>query len=264
MGANTKIEWCDATWSPVTGCTPISPACDHCYAKRMARRLAGRCGYPEGDGFAVTVHRDKLDDPFFWTDKPPHKHPMRIFVVSMGDLFHPDVPDEAIDAVFSTILCARCHTFMVLTKRPQRMYDFIDRVWVAQRAAPMPNLWLGVTAENQRTADERIPILLQTPAAVRFISCEPLLGPLHLGPENCNVPEWSMVDRTIDWIIVGGETGPGARRMRPEWARSLRDQATRAGVPFFFKKWGMFAPEGQVGLHSLDGVEYHQLPEVRP
>ena len=277
MGSS-KIEWTEKTWNPVTGCTPVSPGCDHCYAARMATRLAGRAGYPADNPFAVTCHPDKLDQPLHW------RKPCRVFVCSMGDLFHPDVPDSFIDQVFAIMAACPQHTFQVLTKRPERMVKYLhnyghahlwDRIYAAARtlpehkvlkrnllniqyfpAWPLPNVWLGVTCEDQQRADERIPLLLQCPAAVRFVSCEPLLGPVDLGIR-CNVPGMDCVDcpapecslrgneRQVDWVICGGETGPGARPMHPDWARSLRDQCKAAGVAFFFKQWGGWVPETQ-------------------
>jgi len=166
----SRIEWTEVTWNPVTGCTPISPGCENCYAKRLATRLKGRCGYPEDEPFRVTMHPDRLSEPLSW------KKPRHVFVCSMGDLFHDDVEEGFLCRVFDTIMAAEQHTFLVLTKRPKRMRDFFKRcihgTW--------NNLWIGVTAENQKTADERIPILLQIPAVVRFVSCEPLLGPVNL------------------------------------------------------------------------------------
>ncbi len=283
--SKSKIEWTDDTWNPVTGCTPVSEACQHCYAKRMAQRLAGRCGYPAGDGFAVTVHRDKLREPLRW------KKPRKVFVVSMGDLFHPDVSAEFIYQLYALMATCGEHTFMLLTKRAERMREVLSRCVSDFDMAR--NIWCGVTAENQARADERIPVLLQTPAAVRFLSCEPLLGPINLvratppddeaweqvraqedldGPdepeeyiEECEAegdwinyghdlvynPEhrqwrrdrWEQAcflsfQRGIQWVIVGGETGSGARPMDAAWARGLRDQCSAAGVPFFFKKMG--------------------------
>lgn len=255
MAKYSRIEWTDATWSPVTGCAPISEGCQNCYARRMANRLRGRCGYPKDEPFKVTLHPERLEEPFGW------RKPRLVFVCSMSDLFHEDVPDEFICRVFAAIaLTPLKHTFLILTKRPQRMHEFIlglpqrdhtFRLWVAAGGEwPLSNLWLGVTAENQARADERIPILLQIPAAVRFVSVEPMLGPVDL--ERWLPIEWSEVGETwieafpgkhcydtrLHWVICGGETGPGARPMHPDWARSLRDQCQATGVPFFLKSWG--------------------------
>lgn len=189
----SKIEWTEVTWNPVTGCTKVSEGCRNCYAERMSKRLAGRCGYPKDEPFRVTLHPEKLDEPLKW------KKPRRIFVNSMGDLFHEDVPDDFLDRVFAVMAhatCATCATFLILTKRPGRMQQYLssldrkDKIgrWLdtvghyRAVAWPIPNVWLGVSVENQATADERIPLLLQTPAAVRFVSCEPLLGPVDLRP----------------------------------------------------------------------------------
>lgn len=236
MGTS-KIEWTEATWNPVTGCTPISEGCEHCYAKRMATRLRGRCGYPEDEPFRVTAHPDKLDEPHHWLK------PRKIFVCSMGDLFHEDATWKR-DGVFSTVWSCRWHRFMFLTKRAQRMSGALDhfyRVW-KYGPKPFPNLWLGVSAENQRRADERIPVLLEIPAVRRFVSIEPMLGPVDLrrafGTEG---PRQTYIEQ-LDWVICGGETGPGARPLHPDWVRSLRDQCQAAGVPFFFKSWGDWYP----------------------
>jgi len=224
--SRTKIEWTETTWNPLTGCTPISPGCAHCYARRMAQRLAGRCGYPAAPHeFEVTLHPERLSEPLGW------KKPRRVFVCSMGDLFHESVPFEYIARVYGVMTLNQQHTFQVLTKRPYRAVDFIH--WAEDRykfaRTPPPNIWLGATIENQEQADKRIPVLLQIPAAVRFVSVEPLLGPVYpLDPQGVR----------LDWVICGGETGPGARPMHPDWARSLRDQCAVAGVPFFFKKMG--------------------------
>jgi protein gp37 len=175
----TKIDWADAVWNPLTGCSKVSPACDHCWAERMSKRLAGRCGYPAADPFAVAFHPDRLEEPLRW------RKPRRVFVCSMGDLFHEDVTDDQLLAVFTTMAQpqARHHTFLILTKRPDRMREWFDdarRAGLTLReghGAVLPNVWLGVTAENQAMADERIPALLDTPAARHFVSWSPNWGP---------------------------------------------------------------------------------------
>lgn len=260
----TKIEWATMSWNPVTGCTPVSAACDHCYAARMAKRLRGRYGYPADEPFRVTLHPERLEEPLHW------KKPRRVFVVSMGDLFHTDVHRDDILRVWMTMERCQQHTFLVLTKRAERMQRLLSEwMWPALQLAtclrpgvwPLPNVWLGVTAENQATADERIPLLLQTPAAKRFVSCEPLLGRIYLDGRNQVADEVyynflkgetgpSCQHRSIkptetphlDWVIVGGETGPGARPMHPQWGRSLLEQCKFAGIPFFWKSWGDWAP----------------------
>lgn len=266
--AKTKIEWADAVWNPVTGCTPISEGCQNCYAKRMANRLRGRCGYPADDFFKVTLHQERLNEPLKW------KKPRRIFVCSMGDLFHEEVDDGFLCRVFDTMLAAKQHIFMILIKRPERMKNFIMR---CVHGIPK-NIWLGVTAENQQRADERIPILLQIPAAVRFVSVEPMLGPVDLteyfseydyrptyeyyreflkmqGIESDGKP--ALFKSGLDWVICGGETGPKARPMHPDWVRSLRDQCQDAGVPFFFKSWGEWSADytehDKRGVVAFDG-----------
>ena len=262
---STKIEWTDETWSPITGCTKISAGCANCYAERMARRLAGRYGYPKAPHhFDVTLRPERLEQPLRW------RKPRMIFVCSMSDLFHEDVPFEFVDLVFLTMTaCNGLHIFQVLTKRPGRMLEYFNSKQYYSspqyHAYSLPNVWLGVTAENQAAADERIPLLLQTLAAVRFVSCEPLLGAINLNLSSMSSDGYKMLshwygpdgfDKTgsqpereqqkLDWVIVGGESGPGARPMHPHWARSLRDQAQAAGVPYFFKQWGRWAPLGPV------------------
>lgn len=225
----TKIEWCDRTWSPVTGCSPISEGCAHCWAKRIAYRLKGRYGYPKDDPFRVTFHPDRLDEPLHW------KKPSRIFVCSMGDLFHEDVPMETIGKILCFARAITQHKFLFLTKRPKRMREAL---WAWDMNGDVieqkvDHLFFGVSVENQRTADERIPILLNIPCAKRFISVEPMLGPINL--------RWIDIQTKlklleIHWVICGGETGPKARPMKPDWARSLKNQCRAAGVPFFFKQ----------------------------
>ena len=258
--STSKIGWTDATWNPVTGCTPCSEGCAHCYAARMAKRLAGRFGYPEGDGFAVAVHPgDRFTAPLRWSK------PRRVFVCSMGDLFHEDVPYEAIAAVWDVMGDCPQHQFQVLTKRPARMLEIVR----ALNLSAAPHVWLGVTAENQQRADERIPLLLQMPDAVRFVSVEPMLGPVDLaayvGRYHCGGcvgdpggdPDCPGHDDLLDWVICGAETGPGARPMATGWATDLEDQCNAAGVPFFFKQWGS-APAGPRPVAPMR----RQFPEV--
>jgi len=226
----THIEWADEVWSPVTGCTKISPGCKHCYAERMAKRLRGRFGYPKDEPFQVTLHPERLIGPKKW------KKPRMVFVCSMGDLFHEDVPFDFIHQVFNVMADCRGigHTFLVLTKRPKRMLRFFkseDRLYI-----PPKNVWLGVTAENQEQADKRIPILLQIPAKVRFVSVEPMLGPIDLLTDKYHWLEFDGIYPGLDWVICGGESGPVARPMNPDQARELRDQCKAAGVPFFMKQ----------------------------
>lgn len=251
MSATSTIEWTDATWNPVTGCTKVSPGCAHCYAETFAERWRGVPGHHFEKGFDLVLRPDKLDLPLHWTK------PRRIFVTSMGDLFHKDVPEEFIRAVFGVMAQARQHTFQLLTKRPERMREVLTR-WQKHGltlregcGVVLPNVWLGTSVENQATAIERIPLLIKTPAAIRFLSCEPLLGPVSL--VNLHKPSnWraSLSSNTrleaykhIDWMIVGGESGPGARPMQPDWARGLRSECQETGTPFFFKQWGAWAPE---------------------
>lgn len=244
MGDKSKIEWTDASWNPVTGCTKISPGCDHCYAETIANRFAGTPSYP--DGFAVTLRPDRLDLPLRW------KRPRRVFVNSMSDLFHPGVPDEYIARVFAVMAQAPQHTFQVLTKRHARMRSLLSSIRFKEQVQaipdqwpsswPLQNVWLGLSVENQQWADIRIPALMKTPAAVRFLSCEPLLGPVSLSDWLC----------CVDWVIVGGESGAHARPMQLDWAMSLRDQCVGAGIPFLFKQWGEWAPTTRIGVEVLD------------
>jgi len=290
----TKIEWCDESWNFLTGCSPISEGCRNCYAKRMAKRLAGRCGYPKNNPFQVTFHPDKLDEPMKW------KKPRIIFPCSMSDLFHEDVEGFDLeqmrrDAWHIMESCPQ-HTFMVLTKREKIMQGF------CMTREPMKHIWLGVTVENQANTD-RIITLLGTPAGKHFVSIEPMLGPVDLTrikvarqnyPPGSVRPIGEIVEinaltgntidhlgierpgsRKLDLVICGGETGPGAREMKPEWVRPLRDQCVAArstgsvpaGVPFFFKKWGDWNAR-YYGQHfakqiigsCIDGQQWRQWP----
>jgi protein gp37 len=353
VGTKTGISWTDATWNPIRGCSRVSPGCKNCYASKIARRFSGPGGPYEGlvrinaagqrtdewNG-EIKFVADHLFDPLKW------KEPRKIFVNSMSDLLHDNITDSVLDRIANVMVLAYWHTFQILTKRPQnfhRLEAAIKKAIVANmelqefggmatrlefRAVdmrrrdrvgwsfPLNNMHLGVSVEDQKTADARIPLLLQTPAAVRFISAEPLLGPVDLvelasfyegsnrpllrlnaftGEHECGRqafgPQWG----SLDWVIVGGESGAGARPMHPDWARSLRDQCNAAKVPFFFKQWGEFTSEqcpgvdvvlselkpgqcvtsGVRGHHTLytrvgtkaagcklDGVEHHEFPAV--
>ncbi|MFA5107746.1 MAG: phage Gp37/Gp68 family protein [Patescibacteria group bacterium] len=224
----TKIPWATDSWNPISGCDPISEGCKNCYARRMSHRLAGRFGYPESPHeFDVTLHPDRLELPLHW------KKPRMVFVNSMGDLFHDDVKDEWIKTVFNAmatdILQPCWHTYLILTKRPQRMADFFVKN-TTRGTLPWKNIWLGVTAENQVRADERIPVLLSIPAAVHFVSVEPMLDQMFLRgylihPGN-----------KLDWVIAGPETGAGARPCNPAWIFDLWKQCHLACIPFFDKR----------------------------
>jgi protein gp37 len=253
--ATTKIEWATDVWNPVTGCTKVSPGCDHCYAETFAERWRGTPGHPYEQGFDLTLRRERLTQPLRW------RKPRRVFVNSMSDLFHDGISDGYIAKVFAVMALSPQHTFQVLTKRHGRMRSLLSSTSfhrLVEHAAPyyggndpdaaqdyvttnwpLPNVWLGVSVESQQWADIRIPALLDTPAAVRWLSMEPLLGPVNLARytgETSGLPgDWT---RLMDWVVVGGESGPGARPMHPAWARSLRDQCAEAGVPFFFKQHG--------------------------
>ena len=232
--AASKIEWTDATWNPVTGCNKISPGCKHCYAERLSKRLKATGMAKYRNGFAVTLHPDTLDIPLRW------RKPRSIFVNSMSDLFHPEVPDDFITQVFDVMTRAHWHRYQVLTKRPERVASLNSTLpWPAQ-------IWQGVSVENADYA-YRIDLLRDTAAAVKFLSLEPLLGPL---------PNLDLAG--IDWVIVGGESGPGARPMQPDWARDIRDQCIDAGVPFHFKQWGgVFKKRNG---RELDGRTWDEMP----
>ena len=235
MADHSGIEWTDATWNPVTGCTKVSPGCKHCYAERLALRLRAMGNPRYRNGFAVTLQPDQLSLPLRW------RQPRRIFVNSMSDLFHEEVPDDYIHDVFGAMVRASWHVFQVLTKRSERLADLAPSLpWP-------PNVWQGVSVENARCLG-RIGHLRQVPAALRFLSIEPLLGPIP------NLP----LDG-IRWVIVGGESGGGRREMAPEWARAIRDECVAAGVPFFFKQWGGRTPKARGRL--LDGQTSDELPE---
>ena len=331
MADKTHIEWADATWNPITGCSVVSPGCTNCYAMRLAgtrlKHLPSRAGLTQDSKAGpvwngkVRFNKQGLDQPLRWW------RPRRIFVCAHGDLFHPAIPDEWIDQAFAVMALAPQHVFIVLTKRGARMRYWFRRerghtapaeclaelyldehpqiaerwpldkeraIGVGLRGWPLPNVWLGVSVEDHERADERIPDLLATPAAVRFISAEPLLGPLDLGSyllsvrgkhdqrvrlpmldsEEGRAPRQGYLGEAIglDWVIAGGESGPNARPMHPDWARSLRDQCIAARVPFFFKQWGEWLAgenlgwplarwqDGQEGKHdSPDHIEWRHF-----
>ena len=269
----TSIEWTDATWNPIRGCSRVSEGCRNCYAERVARRFGGKGQpyeglvrinnsgerMPQWNG-EVRLIEEHLLDPLKW------KKSRRIFVNSMSDLFHENMPDEWIDRIFAVMALCPQHTFQVLTKRPERMLKYFYLSTDNREEAigsqaldisagkhsgilelPLPNVWPGVSVENQKTADERIPLLLQTPAAVWFISAEPLLEMIdiyqYLGGARNPI-------RGLNWVIVGGESGPKARPMHPDWVRSLRDQCQAAGVSFFFKQWGEWEPRLWMNQHG--------------
>lgn len=332
MADKTGIEWTEATWNPLVGCSLKSPGCTNCYAMSMAARIQRMT---PGSHYAGTTQESKAGA--VWTGlvklAPDHiltqplrwSRPRKIFVNSMSDLFHESVPDEWIDRIFAFMALAPQHTFQVLTKRSARMREYMSnpnrswiiareflRMWGAQqffgkhvitddnyplmdgrpddhpllRAWPLPNVWLGVSVEDQARADERIPDLLATPAAVRWLSMEPLLGPVDLVHIRCDetyspdsdphndlnaltgnvtnlAVSYSERRERLDWIVVGGESGPKSRPMHPDWARSIRDQCAAAGVPFLFKQWGEWAPVCAMSDDQIDGC-YHALPESDP
>ena len=239
MAEQSKIEWTDATWNPVRGCTKISPGCKHCYAETFAERFRGVKGHPYEQGFDLRLVPEKLSEPLRW------RASKMVFVNSMSDLFHSGVPDDYIAAVARVMVAAKWHTFQVLTKRAERMKDLLSTKLRA--AAQAPNIWWGVSIENKEHGLPRLKHLQNAPAAVRFLSVEPLLediGNINLGG--------------IAWVIVGGESGPGARKMDRNWVVSIRNQCCRASVPFFFKQWGGVR-KGLTG-RLLDGRTYDEYP----
>lgn len=300
MSDNSRISWTEATWNAVTGCTKVSDGCKHCYVERDWHRLANnpRTVY-FGRGFTdVRCHPERLEQPLRWT------RPRRIFVNSVSDLFHPDVPDAFLDQLFAVMALCPHHTFQVLTKRPARMRDYfstgedrVRRICAAgeqfvkagkvreeegevaplgfmDMVATRPNVWLGVTVENQAAADERIPILLQVPAAVRWISAEPLLGPVDLSgaylatrcggqyPFKGLAGEYrtKLID-PLGWVVAGGESGPKARPSHPDWFRALRDQCHAADKPFNMKQWGEWgSPEQLPATTVMVDARSHVFP----
>ncbi|GGO94924.1 DUF5131 family protein [Stakelama pacifica] len=322
MADHTSIEWTDATWNPVTGCSVVSAGCTNCYAMKLAGTRMKH--HPSREGLTqdtksgpvwngqVRFNEQWLDQPLRW------KRPRTIFVCAHGDLFHEGVPDEWIDRVFAVMALCPHHRFQVLTKRSGRAMRYakdwntpvrVARLlleWAGDKlvafsqafaaliergqeeqpeaaAWPLPNVWLGVSVEDQRAADERIPDLVETPAAVRFLSCEPLLGPVDLEEwlicanardgvtmdpstgayECCTLCDFTGVTGAIGWVIVGGESGKTARPMHPAWARSLRDQCASASVPYFFKQWGEWAPVCEMSEEAIDAC-YDPAPEHDP
>jgi protein gp37 len=236
MATTSSIEWTEMTWNPVTGCRKVSQGCKHCYAERMAKRLHAMGTDRYRNGFAPTLHEDLIDLPRRW------KKPRVIFVNSMSDLFQEEVPDDFIRRVFDTMLDCPQHTFQILTKRGGRLRELGPSLkWPK-------NVWMGVSVENDQVID-RIRDLASVPARVRFLSCEPLIGPLKRLPL-----------RNIHWVIVGGESGPGARLMNPEWVESIHQQCARVGVAFFFKQWGGVRKD--MTGRQLHGRTYDEMPLV--
>lgn len=251
MSSVSTIEWTDATWNPVTGCTKVSPGCKNCYAETFAERWRGIPGHPYEQGFDLKLWPERLTLPLIW------KEPRMIFVNSMSDLFHKDVPDDFIRRVFDTMLKAKHHTFQVLTKRSERMMQWTRENF--KNGIVPPHIWLGVSVENQDYT-WRIMYLQQAPAQIRFLSVEPLLGPMNLKASSF---------KGIQWVIVGGESGPRARPMNPVWARDIRDQCKKYNVHFFFKQWGAFNAKGErVGKktagRTLDGKTWDEMPPITP
>jgi len=242
MSDGSKIEWTDATWNPVRGCTKVSPGCKHCYAETFSERFRGVPGHPFENGFDLRIVPEKLDEPFRWSS------PRMVFVNSMSDLFHEDVPDEYIAKVADVMLAADWHVYQVLTKRADRMASLLNTR--LSDAAAASHIWWGVSVEDQQYGIPRIATLRTSAAKVKFLSIEPLLEDL------------GTIDLTsIDWAIVGGESGPKARPIQPEWVRSLRDQCFEADVAFFFKQWGG-VQKSKTG-RRLDGRTYNAFPPHR-
>lgn len=276
MSTGTGIEWTDATWNPVTGCTRVSPGCAHCYIERtMPFRVERRRfnGPQIGASTGVQTHPGRLALPLRW------RRPRRVFVNSLSDLFHADVPEEFVAEVFAVMAATPQHTYQLLTKRHGRMRSLLNdpdfRVLVQFESSvlgqegidvagpgnpwdtwPVPNLWLGVSVEDQARAALRVPALLDTPAAVRWLSCEPLLGPIDLE----RADPGALNDGGINWVVAGGESGPGARPVKVDWLRDLRNQCGDAGVAFLFKQWGGRTPKA--GGRELDGQTWDEYPDV--
>lgn len=293
MGARSSIEWTNASWNPTRGCSRVSRGCQNCYAERIAARFSGRGQPYEGlvhstgvwNGRIILAHQ-ALAHPLRWT------RPRRIFVNSTSDVFHPGVPDDWLDRIFAVMALSPLHTFQVLTKHPARMLAYVEQIrreaWEHHAAAilhatfggtlaeaiaradrralhsrPLPNVWLGVSVEDQVALDERVPILARTPAACRFVSAEPLLGPLDFTPPHWRGTEHHKHDwlHALDWLIAGGESGPGARPMHVSWVRALRDAcASRADhgrppVPFFFKQWGNWLHASQLATREPESTD---------
>lgn len=242
MAENSSIEWTDTTWNPVTGCTKISSGCDSCYAARFSERFRGVLGHPFENGFDLTLRPERLLQPFAW------KKPRTIFVNSMSDLFHKAVPQEHIARIFDTMERADWHIYQVLTKRSSLLQKFLNNRY---KSRPAPShIWLGVSVENAQ-AISRIAHLQKANAGIRFLSVEPLIGPI------------GTLDLTgISWVIVGGESGPRARRMDPQWALDVRNQCLKAKVAFFFKQWGGRSPKS--GGRLLEGKEWNEFPVKLP
>lgn len=235
----TKIEVANETWNPVTGCTRISEGCARCYAATMARRLKAMGQLKYANAFTPTWHFSELERPKRW------KKPRLIFINSMSDTFHKNVPEPFIDEILNTIESCPEHTFQILTKRPERMKAYFEKRPV------LPNLWLGVAAESQQEFLQRAPLLLQTPAALRYVVIEPMLGPVAL------TPALDASDRNLDWIICGGENGPGARPLSGDWVAELQKQCAKAKIPFFFKQWG---GKRRKQPPEIDGKTYREFP----
>jgi protein gp37 len=240
MADGTSIEWTDTTWNPVTGCTKISAGCDHCYAERFSERFRGVKGHPFKTGFDLTLRPERLGQPLNW------RQPRMIFVNSMSDLFHKLIPFDFIDRVFDTMESSNQHIFQVLTKRSSRMRDYVRKRYENEGAPG--HIWLGVSVEDG-TKLSRVRHLAQTSVPIRFLSVEPLLGPMGQIPLN-----------GIGWVIVGGESGPKARPVEAAWIRGVRDQCIAANVPFFFKQWGGLRPKS--GGRTLDGREWSEWPKL--
>ncbi len=262
--AETKIEWANKVWNPTTGCTKISSGCERCYAERMSKRLAGRFGYPENDPFCPTVHPSCLGQPLDW------KKPCRVFVSSMGDLFHEAIPDFVVNNVFFTMSLCKQHRFLLLTKRPERMRTYISNAhgYLVSRDIDTDeffgNIGIGVSIENQGMVGRRIPSLLGTPGILHFISCEPLLGEInlehYLWKRNSYLGSVQHPNRRIRWVIVGCESGPGARPMKESWVRKIVKQCKENDVAVFYKQ--KMENGKKVSLPYLDGKQYIEYPTV--
>lgn len=236
MAQASSIEWTEVTWNPVTGCDQVSPGCAHCYAKTFAERWRGIPGHHYEQGFDLRLWPERIRQPLSW------KRPKVVFVNSMSDLFHEEIPKDFISEVFGTMAATPMHTYQVLTKRPERLLEIANQLEWA------PNIWMGVSVENRRFA-YRADLLRRSPASIKFVSAEPLLG---------QIDDFDL--REIDWLIAGGESGPGHRPVKATWLRSLRDQCVEQDVAFFFKQWGGHRPKA--GGRLLDGRTWDEMPSI--
>ncbi len=259
MADKSKIEWLKggATWNITSGCNIVSEGCENCWARRMAQRLKGRFGYPADNAFRVVGHQDKLFEPVTW------KKPRYVFVSSMGDLFHEEIPDWYLYHVFEVIREASQHTFLILTKRPLRMATLEHMLGNQFGAWTWPkNVWAGVSIEKQYTWEDRINWLLRVPTTMRWVSLEPLLGPIQMEYDVKMDPDALFKNYPLNWVVCGAETGPDKRQMDLDWVRSIRDQCIEGDIPFFFKARIDPSSDKKISMPEIDGQIWDQMPTV--